>query len=610
MRLEEHTNSKQVLPREASTPGKPSLARGGATRASKRRQALERAGRLSLDTTSTGEPTLSLHAEGHGGGPKNVDLDFPFSSGSWSSARTEMPLAREPGDLGGASLRMVRGRQSREGSLPHAVAHASEESDEVIRPKKLAKTWVTPVESMEERTEAEGNAAVGNASPTQGGTDALTTLQRLRQRAKRRSTERFTNLLCMIKVPLLREAYQNLRKDAASGVDKVTWKEYGTDLETRLPDLQDRIHRGSYHPQPVRRVYIDKTGQPGKKRPLGIPSLEDKIVQQAARMVLEPIYESEFIGFSYGFRPGRSQHKALDALAECMERKVNWVLDADIRAFFDTISHGWMQIFLEHRIADRRMVRLLMKFLHAGVVEEGEFKEVEEGTPQGGIISPLMANIYLHYALDLWVQNWRKTRAHGEVYIVRYADDFVMGFQREEDANTMRSQLSERLAKFGLELHPDKTRILQFGRFAGKDRERDGLGKPESFDFLGFTHICARDRRGRFQLLRLTSRKKRKAKLASLKEEMCKRRHWPVENQWKWLRSVLIGHDRYYGVPNNYKTLRQFHWQVENAWLRSLQRRSQRATWTVRKIRSFLERYPLPLPAIHHPWPQQRFATR
>ena len=358
----------------------------------------------------------------------------------------------------------------------------------------------------------------------------------------------------------------------------------------------------------MRRVHIPKGD--GGTRPLGIPALEDKLVQQAARMVLEPIYEAMFIGFSYGFRPGRSPHDALDALAEAINRKVRWVLDADIRSFFDTIDHGWMQRFLEHRIGDTRMVRLLMKWLHAGVMEGDKLHAVDAGTPQGGVISPLLANVYLHYVLDLWSTSWRKKHARGEMYIVRYCDDFVMGFQHEQDARAMHAALAERLAKFGLELHPDKTRVIQFGRFARTNREERGLGKPETFEFLGFTHIAGVSRQGKFQLKRRTSRKKRRAKLARLTEEIRERRHHRVADQHAWLSSVLVGHYRYYGVPTNYAALAQFRNRVSYTWTRSLQRRSQRASWNLTQLRAHEERFPLPLPRIHHPWPDDRFAAR
>lgn len=548
------------------------------------------------------EPTRSSFAEGHGGGPNNVDLDLPLPTGSKTSARSHTPHAREPGDLGGASPPMVGGRQSREGEQPQSVAHYFEESDEGMVPKKPAKTRVTPVESVEGRPEAEGKSAPRNALRAQDRQGALTQVERIGQRAKEKKGERFDNLLNAIRAPLLKEAYQRLRKRAAAGVDGVTWDEYGEHLDARLLDLQDRIHRGSYHPQPVRRVHIPKGD--GKTRPLGIPALEDKLVQQAVRMVLEPIYEAEFMDFSHGFRPRRGQHDALSSLAEAINGKTSWVLDADIRSFFDTIDHGWMQRFIEHRIGDKRMVRLLMKWLRAGVLEDGELREVEEGTPQGGVISPLLANIYLHYALDLWANQWRKRHARGEVYIVRYADDFVMGFQHEQDARAMREALASRLAEFGLELHPDKTRVLRFGRFARKDAGLDGRKRPETFDFLGFTHIVGVSRSGYFLLHRRTSRKKRNAKLASLRDELRERRHEPVNAQFAWLSSVLRGHYRYYGVPTNHRALHQFRERVRAAWHRQLQRRSQRAGWTRPQRAAFDRRFPLPPASIQHPWPK------
>jgi group II intron reverse transcriptase/maturase len=459
-----------------------------------------------------------------------------------------------------------------------------------------------PVEPMEGRPKAEGKSADRNAHRAQDRASALTQVERIGQRAKEKKGEQFGNLLTALKVPLLKEAFMRLRKKAAPGVDEVTWSDYGEGLEARLLDLQDRIQRGSYHPLPVRRVHIPKGD--GRTRPLGIPTLEDKLVQQAVRMVLEPIYEREFIGFSYGFRPGRSQHDALNAVAEAIDRKTSWVLDADIRSFFDTIDHGWMQKFIEHRIADRRMVRLLMKLLHAGVMEDGELREVTEGTPQGGNVSPLLANVYLHYALDLWVQQWRKRHARGEVYFVRYADDFVMGFQYEQDARAIREALAARLAKFGLELHPDKTRVIRFGRSAWREWERGGRKRPETFDFLGFTHIAGSSRRGGFQLKRRTSRKKRRAKLASLREEIRRRRHQPAPLQHAWLTSVLVGHYRYYGVPTNLPALRSFRERVRESWHNQLQRRSQRARWTAPQQAAFAAHYALPLPRIHHPWPR------
>lgn len=415
---------------------------------------------------------------------------------------------------------------------------------------------------MEGRSAANGKFASGNArGPQRPQVSRGHITERIGQKARDEKGVRFNNLMSHMTVPLLKEAYYSLKTKAAAGVDGETWSSYGVNLEARLLDLEDRVHRGSYHPQPVRRVHIPKGD--GRTRPLGIPALEDKIVQQAARMLLEPIYEtSEFVDASYGFRPGRSQHMALDELQRSIYRLTQWVLDADIRAFFDTIEHAWMQKFLEHRIADRRMVRLLMKWLKAGVMEEGKLHEVTEGTPQGGIISPLMANIYLHYVLDLYVQQWVRRHARGRTYFVRYADDFVMGFQFESDARAMREALAERLAKFGLELHADKTRVLRFGRFAERDSARDGRERPETFDFLGFTHICAEDRSERFLVLRHTSRKKQHAKLAALRELAKARRHDPVPEQHRRLSAALRGLYGYYGVSGNYRALSALRYQT------------------------------------------------
>jgi RNA-directed DNA polymerase len=537
--------------------------------------------------------------------PNNSSLDVQISTGSWSSASQHMSSARESGGLEGASPSMVGGRQSREGDEPQAKTEAFEQSDTFVVPKKSTNAEVMPAESMEGRGVANGKLAHRNALRMQDREGALTAVVRVGQRAKERKDEQLVNLLCHLKVPLLKEAYLRLKKKAAPGIDGTTWEQYGENLDARLLDLQDRVHRGSYHPQPVKRVYIAKPD--GRKRPLGLPALEDKIVQQAARMVLEPIYESVFLGFSYGCRPGRSPHRALDALAVALEAKTNWVLDADVRSFFDTIDHARMQQILEHRIGDRRMVRLLMKWLKAGVMEDGKLHATEEGTPQGGIISPLLANIYLHYVVDLWVNQWRKRVAQGEVYIVRYVDDFVLGFQKESDARTMRTALAERLAAFKLELHPEKTRLIRFGRFAQRDCPRDQRGRPETFDFLGFTHICGVNREGQFRLIRRTSRRKRKAKLAEVEDQIWRRRHAPVVAQYRWLSSVLRGHYQYYGVPGNFAALASMRHRLRRAWHAALQRRSQRARWSRAKLDAFDERFTLPAAHITHPYPYQRF---
>jgi group II intron reverse transcriptase/maturase len=403
-------------------------------------------------------------------------------------------------------------------------------------------------------------------------------------------------------VPLLRAAYESLKKRAAAGVDGVTWKSYGDGLEGRLRDLKGRVQRGSYHPPPVRRVYIPKAD--GKQRPLGIPALEDKVVQQAARWLLEQIYEREFKGFSYGFRPGRNPHQALDALHVVLKRGTRWVLDADLKAFFDTVDHVWLKRFIEHRIKDQKMVRLVMKWLKAGVMEDGVRKDVEQGTPQGGIISPLLANIYLHYALDLWVDKWRKG-ARAEVCFVRYADDFVMCFQNGRDAQQMRVEAEERLKKFGLTLHPEKTRVIELRarRRATAHQHRT----PESFDFLGFTHVVTEMRHGRVWVHRRTSKQKRKAKYAALREEMRRRKHEPVEKQHQWLTQVMRGYFRYYAVPGNLQTLRSFRHQLSQNWQRLLQKRSQRGRWNNEDRRRHEKRYPLPSPRVCHSLPIDRW---
>lgn len=557
---------------------------------------------------SSEEPTHLDPADGHGAGPEQGGLgaSTPSVVGE-SSASSYMRHARELGDLGGVARPVVAGGHGREGESRNPQQPA-EKSDALVVPpcKKSMNSWVTPEESMEGRGAANGKSASRNTRRAQNRESVTTKLERIGQRAKQRKGEGFNNLLSHIQVPLLMEAYHRLRKDAAPGVDGVTWHEYGVGLEPRLHDLANRVQRGSYHPQPVRRVHIPKGD--GRTRPLGLPSLEDKIVQQAARMVLEPIYEQTFLGFSYGFRPGRSQHKALDALAYVIRtKKVNWVLDADIRSFYDTIDHGWLKQFVEHTIADKRMVRLLMKWLHAGVMEDGELREVHAGAPQGGGISPLLSNVYLHFALDLWVSQWRKRYARGEVYFVRFADDVVMAFQYEQDARAMREALADRMTKFGLELHPEKTRMMRFGRFALGDEQRRGH-RPGTFDFLGLTHIAGQTRSGAFLLRRRTSRKKRVAKLGALRAEMRVRRHDPPKVQYGWLCSVLRGHYNYYGVPTNYQALASFRYQVQQAWHRQLQRRSQRAGWTLRRRRRFETHFPLPTPKIVHPWPEERIA--
>jgi group II intron reverse transcriptase/maturase len=420
---------------------------------------------------------------------------------------------------------------------------------------------------------------------------------------------RFTALLHHIyDLEALRAAYLSLNREAASGVDGETWQHYGEALEENLHDLADRLKRGAYRAKPVRRVYIPKAD--GRQRPLGVTALEDKLVQRATVQVLNAIYETDFAGFSYGFRPGRGQHNALDALyVGLLTKKVNWVLDVDIRGFFDAIDHGWLVKFVEHRIADRRVVRLIQKWLNAGVLEEGKRIRVGEGTPQGGSASPLLANIYLHYVFDLWVQAWRRKQTRGDVIVVRFADDIVLGFQNKADAERFRQELAARLGKFGLELHPEKTRLLEFGPFAAENRKRRGQGKPETFDFLGFTHICAKKRsNGRFTVLRQTIRKRLQAKLNEVKAELRRRMHDPIPAVGKWLWSVVDGHIRYYGVPMNGQALYLFRFQVAWIWHRVLSRRSQNGRVRWDRMRRLIAHW-LPPVRICHPYPLRRLGV-
>jgi len=419
---------------------------------------------------------------------------------------------------------------------------------------------------------------------------------------------RFTALLHHVDVERLRAAYRALNPRAATGVDGITWHEYGQDLEANLQDLHARVHRGSYRAKPSRRVYIPKPD--GRQRPLGVAALEDKILQRAVVEVLNAVYGQDFLGFSYGFRPGRSPHDALDALAAgIMRKRVNWVLDLDFRDYFSSLDHRWLERFLEHRIADPRVLRLIKKWMAAGVIEEGSWTAFDEGVPQGASASPLLANIYAHYVFDLWAHQWRRRHAHGDVVIVRFADDGVVAFEHREDAERFWADLRDRLATFGLELNAEKTRLIEFGRHAARNREARGLGKPETFQFLGFTHICGKTRKtGRFKLKRITDRKRVRAKLHLLKGEMRRRMHLPIPEQGRWLASVLRGHYQYYAVPDNSEALNAFRKGLIRHWLRSLRRRSQRTTVTWERMWRLADRW-LPQPRILHPWPEQRFAV-
>lgn len=448
----------------------------------------------------------------------------------------------------------------------------------------------------------------GTQRPVATSEDLHSALDRVRQAARRDKGLKFTSLWHHVyNINRLREAYLALKRNAAAGVDGQTWQAYGKELESNLQKLSDRLARGAYRARPVRRGYVPKTD--GKQRPIGIPVLEDKIVQRATVRVLSAVYETDFLGFSYGFRPGRSAHLALDALAVGIQtKKVNWLLDADIRGFFDTLNHEWLVKFVERRIADDRVVRHIQKWMNAGVMEEGKRVEQEEGVPQGGSVSPLLANIYLHYVFDLWADQWRKTRAHGDVIIVRYADDFVVGFEHESDAGRFLEELRERFRQFNLELHAEKTRVIEFGRFATERRERRGHGKPETFNFLGFTHICDKTRRGRFIVLRRTMARRVRAKLHLLKQELWRRLHEPLGQVGNWLDSVLRGHYRFYGVPRNGRMLNRFRDAVRRLWHRALNRRSQKARICESRMSQFASRW-LSSPRLYHPYPEVRLAV-
>jgi RNA-directed DNA polymerase len=483
-------------------------------------------------------------------------------------------------------------------------------SDSPTVPKKPPNNAkVSAAEGTEGKGLAKGNLLKQNATWTLRQINAPSVLERVRQAAKKDRKLRFTALLHHIyNVEMLRTAYFALKKEAAPGVDGETWRHYGEQLGVNLQDLSDRLKRGAYRAKPVRRVYIAKTD--GRQRPLGVPALEDKIVQRAAVEVLNAIYETDFLGFSYGFRPGRSQHNALDALyTGLLTRKVNWVLDLDIRGFFDHLSHEWLVKFVEHRIADRRVVRLIQKWLNAGVLEDGKRMQVEEGTPQGGSASPLLANVYLHYVFDLWARAWRRKRARGDVIIVRFADDAIIGFQTKADADQFRAELEERMKKFNLELHPEKTRLLEFGPFAIDNRKRRGEGKPETFNFLGFTHICVKKRsNGMYTVLRQTIRKRVQAKLSEVKAELRRRMHEPIPEQGKWLEAVVRGHIRYYGVPMNTPALVLFRFRVGWLWHRALSKRSQNGRVPWDRMRRLIHRW-LPMPTVCHPYPLRRMGV-
>ena len=488
------------------------------------------------------------------------------------------------------------------------MMHGRGKSDSaIVAVKPTNKAERSAAEPVEPRAEAKGNAGQQSTRRAQSRASVSQALERIRRVAKERKKEKFTALLHHISIDLLGEAFFELKKDAAPGVDGLTWRTYEADLDRNLTDLHERVHRGAYRALPSRRRYILKAD--GKQRPLAIAALEDKIVQRATVAVLNAIYEEDFLEFSYGFRPGRGAHDALDALAVGIDRtEVNWILDADVRSFFDELSQEWLVRFLEHRIGDRRIIRLIQKWLKVGILEDGIVTVSDRGTGQGAVISPLLANIYLHYALDLWAARWRQHDATGNMIIVRYADDFIIGFQHEADARRFLDEMRARLQEFALSLHPDKTRLIEFGRFAAANRKQRGFGKPETFNFLGFTFISGTSRQGKFLLKRKTRLDRMRAKLRKVKEAMRRRMHQPIPQQGKWLRQVVLGYFNYHAVPTNSRALMSFRDEIIKRWRRALSRRSQKAGLTWAQMNRLVDDW-LPKPRILHPWPEQRFAV-
>src|ERR687893_2962345 len=487
--------------------------------------------------------------------------------------------------------------------------HGGEKSDPaIVSAKPPNKAGQPAAEAVERRAGTEGNAGQQSTLRPQIRAGVSQALDRVRHAARHRKKERFTALLHHVGLETLQVAFHALKRRAAPGMDGVTWQEYEADLGRRLVDLHGRIHRGAYRPQPSRRVYIPKAD--GRRRPLAIAALEDKLVQGAAVMVLNAIYEEDFLGFSYGFRPGRGPHDALDALAVGItSRKVNFILDADIQSFFDAVSQDWLVRFVEHRIGDPRIIRLIRKWLKAGILEDGIVTTSDRGTGQGSVASPLLANIYLHYVFDLWANRWRQREATGDMIIVRYADDIVIGFEHEADARRFWDAMRERLREFSLTLHPDKTRLIEFGRHAARNREKRGLGKPETFTFLGFVLICGKSRRGDFQIRRKSRRDRMRAKLREIKEGLRQRWHVPIPETGKWLGQIVAGYFAYHAVPTNSAAIGAFHYYVTVLWHRGLGRRSQKAYVVWPQMAKLVDEF-LPRPRILHPWPSVRFAVR
>jgi RNA-directed DNA polymerase len=489
------------------------------------------------------------------------------------------------------------------------MMHGHEKSDPAIVAKKPANNAGQPgAERVERRAGTEGNAGQQSTRRAQDRESVSQALERVRFAARREKKVKFTSLLHHVDHEMLRTSFYALKRDAAPGVDGMTWETYEQGLDRRIENLHARVQSGAYRALPSRRSYIPK--EDGTKRPLAVTALEDKIVQRAVAAVLNEIYEEDFLGFSYGFRPGRSQHDALDALyVGISSKKVSFILDADIRSFFTEVSQEWVVRFLEHRIGDKRILRLIQKWLRAGVLEDELLTIEETGTGQGSVISPLLANVYLHYVFDLWAARWRRREATGDMIMVRYADDIVVGFQHEDEARRFLEEMRERLRAFSLTLHPEKTRLIEFGRFAARNRKMRGLGKPETFKFLGFVFICAKSRRGDFQLKRKSRGDRMMAKLREIKEALRKRMHEPIPEVGKWLGQIVAGYFAYHAVPTNSTALHAFRYHVAVLWHRQLCRRSQRAYVVWEQMAKLVDEF-LPKPRILHPWPSVRFAVK
>jgi RNA-directed DNA polymerase len=485
--------------------------------------------------------------------------------------------------------------------------HGKSDSD-IVAMKPTNKAEPSAAESVEPRAGTKGNAEQQSTRRAQDRESVSQALERIRQAARQRKKEQFTTLFHHISIELLRLSFFAIKKDAAAGVDGLAWQDYEADLERNLEDLHERVQRGAYRALPSRRVYIPKPD--GRQRPIAIAALEDKIVQRATAAVLSAIFEEDFLGFSYGFRPKRSQHDALDALVVGItSTKVNWILEVDVQRFFDEVSQDWLIRFLKHRIADPRILRLIQKWLKAGILEDGVVTVSDKGTGQGSVISPLLANIYLHYSLDLWAERWRRREATGDMIIVRYADDVVAGFEHESDARRFWDAMRERLQEFSLTLHPEKTRLMEFGRRAATNRRQRGLGKPETFDFLGFTFICGKSLRGKFLLKRRSRRDRMKAKLKEVAGELRRRMHQPIPEQGAWLKQVVTGYFAYHAVPTNWAALGAFRAEITERWRWTLHRRSEKSALTWARMKKLADDW-LPKPRILHPWPNQRFAVK